>query len=83
MTRSGQSKYIIYFKFKENFEIDNRLFNDYILAQKEAIRLGKAFDCNGEIQLRLSNNTSRHLIFSSHLINVYIMELNSYPNAKL
>jgi hypothetical protein len=70
--------YVIYFQYKEQFEIDNRLFTDYLLVQKEAIRLGKLFDNSGEIVLSLTS-PKRHLVFSSPTVCIYVLELTLYP----
>lgn len=72
--------YIIYFNYKEQFEIDNRLFTNHLIAQKEAIRLGKLFDNSGEGNaiLKFSNNC-RHTVFSSPTIQVYVLQLSLYP----
>jgi hypothetical protein len=72
------NSFIIYFKYKDQFEIDNRLFTNYLIAEKEAIRLGKLFDINGEASIIFSS-PKRHIVFSSPIVQVYILELFSYP----
>jgi hypothetical protein len=72
------NSFIIYFKYKDQFEIDNRLFTNYLIAEKEAIRLGKLFDINGEASIIFSS-PKRHIVFSSPIVQVYILELSSYP----
>lgn len=73
-----QNLFIIYFKYYNQFEIDNRLFTNYLVAQKEAFRLGKLFDKDGEATI-LFSTPKRHLVFSSPIVQIYILELSTYP----
>jgi hypothetical protein len=77
----NSNQYIFYFEYKskETIEnstiVDNTVYKDIETVLKKAIQIGRAFDPSGTTY---TPDGIRSLVYSSRLIDVYVLMLKQY-----
>jgi len=69
----NSNHYIFYFDYKSKTIVDNTVY-DIETVVKKALQMGRAFDPDGRT-LVLSDPNPRSLVYTSSIIDVYILKL--------